>query len=259
MSVAWVGAGIAAVGVISQHNAAGDAADAQQHAADQAADATAQAQRDAQAAQQPFLNAGYASVNRLQELLGIGGNAGAAGYGSLNTPFTPGNLAEDPGYKFQLEQGQSALDRKAAAGGGFYSGQGLQGAATFSQGLAGTTYNDAFNRHQVERANVLNPLQSMSGQGQTSANATGQIGMNGANSLASLITGNANAQGAAGIAQANTLAGGLNSGLAAWQRAQYMQQPSNATNWGGTYGGWGSNGLGTTGPVGGTGADPWYG
>lgn len=230
---ALIGGGLSAL-------SASSAAKTQANATRDATEATLQGQREALAAQKPFLEGGYAATNRLQELLGLGGNKSADGYGSLNTPFsfTPGDLTQTPGYQFSLQQGQNALDRKAAAGGGFYSGGGLKDAASFSQGLAGTTfdneYNRAFNAFQTNRANTLNPLQAMAGQGQTSAGTVGNIQMGGANSLANLITGNANAQGASKIATGNAISSGINNGLAAWQRSQYM-------NGGGST--WGTPGL----------------
>lgn len=230
MSVAWVAVGAAALGTIASLDAAKGAASDQADATRDATDATLQAQREAQAAQKPFLEGGYAATNRLRELLGLGGDTGAAGYGSANAPFKfdGSDLQNEPGYQFQLQQGQQALDRKAAAGGGFYSGEGLRGAAAYNQGLAGTTFNDAYNRQfnafQTNRANTLNPLQALAGQGQTAANTSGQIGMSGANSLAGLMTNNANSQGAAGIAGANAVSGGINSGLTAWQRAQMINK-----------------------------------
>lgn len=240
MSVAWVGAGIAAVGAISANDSARRSANMQNDATNRSIASAEAAQQASLDAQKPFLEGGYAATNRLQELLGLGGDKSADGYGSLNTPFsfTPGDLTQTPGYQFSLQQGQKALDRKASAGGGFYSGGGLKDAASFSQGLAGTTfdneYNRAFNAFQTNRANTLNPLQSMAGQGQTSAGTVGNIQMGGANSLANLITGNANAQGASKIATGNAISSGINNGLAAWQRSQYM-------NGGGST--WGTPGL----------------
>jgi hypothetical protein len=252
--LAIIGSTIAGAAISS--NAAKSAARTQADATRQASDATLQAQREALDAQKPFLEGGYAATNRLQELLGLGGNTSASGYGSLNTPFSfkPGDLTQTPGYQFQLQQGQNAIDRRAAAGGGFYSGAGLKGAASFNQDLAGTTfdkeYGRAFNEFQANRANTLNPLQALAGQGQTAANTSGSIQMGGANSLAGLLTSNANAQGASRIAQGNAISSGINNGLAAWQRAQYMNAPgSSAANWG----------VGTSNPWGGSSADPWYG
>ena len=220
---AIIGGGLSALSARS-------AAKAQAAGTKQATDATLEGQRMALEAQKPFLEGGYAGTNRLQELLGLGGNKDASGYGSLNTQFSfkPADLMETPGYKFQMEQGQNALDRKASAGGGFYSGAGLKAAAGFSQDLAGTTYDReygrAFNEFQTNRANTLNPLQALAGQGQTAANTTGSIQMGGANALAGLITGNANAQGAAKIATGNAISSGLTNGVSAWQRAQLIDK-----------------------------------
>lgn len=235
MSVAWVAVGTAVLGTAASMDASRRASNNQ---ADAARDATA-AQRDSTAAQleaqRPFLEGGYKGNNRLLELLGLGGDPNAQGYGSANKPFsfTPGDLTQTPGYQFQLQQGQEALDRRAAAGGGFYSGANLKAAQSFGQGLAGTTfdneYNRAFNAYQTNRANTLNPLQSLSGQGQTAANTSGAIQQNGTNALTSLLTGNANAQGAAAISQGNAINNGLSGGLSAWQQANYLnkltQQP----------------------------------
>jgi hypothetical protein len=180
--------------------------------------------------QRPTFQAGDTARNKLLDLLGLSDRTGAAGYGSLNTQFKfdGSNLESDPGYQFQREQGQNALDRKAAAGGGFYSGAALQDASRLNQGLASTAFDSAyqrqFNEFQTNRANTLNPLQSLSGAGQTAATTAGQLGVNGANVLAGLITSNGNAQGAAQIAQGNALASGINNGLSAWQRSQYLDR-----------------------------------
>lgn len=230
-------------GVMGGNKAAG----AQENAARVGADATLQAQREALAAQQPFLQGGYAAVNRLLELQGLGGNQNAAGYGSLNTPFsfTPGDLTQTPGYQFQLEQGQEALDRKAAAGGGFYSGANLKAAQSFGQNLAGTTfdneYNRAFSAYQTNRANVLNPLQALAGQGQTSANNVSGIQQNTGNALANLYTGLGNAQGAAAISRGNSIGGAINSGLSAWQQANYLNKLSQGPGMG-AFPQWGGGG-----------------
>jgi hypothetical protein len=60
--------------------------------------------------------------------------------------FTPGDLTTDPGYQFQLTEGNRAADRANLARGTFYSSQALKEAQAFGQGLADTTYNTAFNR-----------------------------------------------------------------------------------------------------------------
>lgn len=230
MSVGWVAAGATLVSGVLGSKAAGDAADTQAGATRDAADAQLTASREALAAQKPFLEGGYAATNRLLDLLGLSSNTGAQGYGSLNTPFSfkPGDLTQTPGYQFQLQQGQEALDRKAAAGGGFYSGAALKAATGFNQNLASTTfdneYNRAFNAYQTNRANTLNPLQALAGQGQTAATTTGQIQQNTGNALAGLYTNLGNAQAAAGIAGTNAITSGITNGIGAWQQAQYLNK-----------------------------------
>ncbi len=60
--------------------------------------------------------------------------------------FTPGDLTQDPGYQFNLQEGTRAQDRAQLARGGYFSGNALKEAQTFGQGLADNTYNSAFNR-----------------------------------------------------------------------------------------------------------------
>lgn len=60
--------------------------------------------------------------------------------------FNPSNLQNDPGYQFQLQQGQDAITNRSSAMGLNASGNTLKDLTSFGQGLAGTYYNDAFNR-----------------------------------------------------------------------------------------------------------------
>lgn len=258
---AVIAAAGAVVGGVIASDGAGDAADTQAQGARDAADAQLQAQREAIKAQQPFLDAGYASTNKLLQLLGLGGDKASSDYGSLNTPFSfkPEDLASTPGYQFQLQQGQNALDRRAAASGGFYSGAALKDATGYAQNLANSTFGDEYNRqfnaYQTGRANILNPLQAMSGQGQTSANTVSGVATNGGNALANILTGNANAQGAAQIARSNAIGGSISNGLSAWQQANYLNnmQPQRGYGMGGSqgyftqWGGGGGFGSGTFG------------
>ena len=111
------------------------------------------------------------------QLLGIGGDQTAAGYGSLAKPFGMEQFQQDPGYAFRQSEGMKALERSAAARGNLLSGSTMKGIQRFGQDLASQEYQNAFNRYQVERANRLNPLQSLMGSGQSSANVlTGAAG-----------------------------------------------------------------------------------
>jgi hypothetical protein len=207
-----------------------------------AARTQAKAQREATAAQErmfqrqtelqePFRQAG---VNALPELVEA----------SRYTPFGMEQFQQDPGYGFRLREGLRALESSAAARGGLLSGNQMRGVTRFGQGLASDEYTNAFNRYQAERAARLNPLQSLAGMAQSSANtltgAAGQYGQNMAEGATAM--GNIRASGYAGMANAAT--SGLSNYLNYQQRQQYIDklptQPSagntgnrTVTPWGG--------------------------
>ena len=180
----------------------------------------AQAARDANAAQEkmfaeqnrlqePFRQGGLTAQNEIMQLLGIGGDKAAAGYGSLGKAFGASDFQQDPGYAFRQSEGMKALERSAAARGNLLSGSTLKGVQRFGQDLASQEYQNAFNRYQVERSAKLNPLQSLMGSGQSATNvmtsAAGQVGQNEASNLYN--AGQARASGYVG--QANALSNAL--------------------------------------------------
>jgi hypothetical protein len=195
--------GSVAGGMISA-GAAEDAAQTQADAANRAADLQYKQFKEQQATQKPFLEAGYKGENRLLDLLGLSGNTGAAGYGSAAKNFSMSDFEQDPGYAFRMSEGLKALDRTAAARGGMLSGAALRGATRYGQDMASQEYQNAYNRYQTNRAGILNPLQSLAGQGQTTANNLGQAGQNYATNAgnAYMNAGNAAASGYVGSANA---------------------------------------------------------
>ena len=187
----------------------------------------AQAGRDAQAAQdrryedqkalqEPFRQAGLTAQEQIMQLIGIGGDKNAPGYGSLGKSFGMADFERDPGAEFRQSESLKALERSAAARGNLLSGSTLKGVQRFSQDLASQEYQNAFNRYQVERAAKLNPLQSLMGSGQSAANvlttAAGQAGQNEAANIYN--TGQARASGYIGQANALSSALGQISGIA---------------------------------------------
>jgi hypothetical protein len=105
--------------------------------------------------------------------MGLGANTGSGLYGRYARDFSMQDFQADPGYAFRVSEGMKALDRQAAARGGLISGGALKAAQMYGQDLGSQEYQNAFNRYQINRANQLNPLQSMMGAGQTSVNALG--------------------------------------------------------------------------------------
>lgn len=111
--------------------------------------------RSAQEMFDPYYRAGTGALSTLQQRMANG--------------FNPGDLTQDPGYQFQLEQGNKNLNRSLGAQGSLFSGRALQEAQKFGQGLADQTYKDAYNRWMMENQNYAN----LANQGY---NAAGQLG-----------------------------------------------------------------------------------
>ncbi len=210
---AVVGGGSIVSGVMGA-NAAKKAAKTQAASADYAAELQKEMFDKNIELQAPFREAGLTSQNRLLDLLGLSKNTGAAGYGSLMRDFGMSDFQADPGYAFRMSEGLKGLDRTAASRGGLLSGAALKGAERFGQDLASQEYQNAFNRYQTNRANKLNPLQSLMGSGQTAANTVGNAAQNYATNAgnAYMNAGNARASGYVGSANAwsNALGGAAN-------------------------------------------------
>jgi hypothetical protein len=117
---------------------------------------------------------------------------------------------QDPGYSFRMSEGMKGLERSAAARGGLLSGSTLKGIQRFGQDLGSQEYMNAFNRYQTERNAQLNPLQSLAGVGQTSANTLGAAGTQFANTLGNIGMNQAGVQGNAGMARASAYGDTLN-------------------------------------------------
>jgi hypothetical protein len=111
-------------------------------------------------------------------------------------------------------------------------------------------YTNAFNRYQAERTARLQPLQSLTGMGQTTAQQLGGAGQSYAGSSANIAgnmstnVGNLIGSGAAArasgyVGQTNALTGGLNTYLN-YQNSQNMVNALRNRGGGGGYGGGGS-------------------
>ncbi|MEB3201888.1 MAG: hypothetical protein VKK05_03620 [Synechococcus sp.] len=153
----------------------------------------------------PYLQGGQVSQNELLRLLGIGGDASTAGYGSMAQPFGMAQFQADPGYQFRMDEGMKALERSAAARGGLLSGGFLRGATRYGQGVAAQEYQNAFNRYQDERRARLGPLFDLYGMGANAANVfsgyQGDYGRGAANAF----TNAANARSSSYYDQTNAL------------------------------------------------------
>jgi len=177
-------------------DAARSAGNIQADAANRAADLQYKQYQENVERQKPFYEAG---VNALPELIAA----------SKYTPFGMQQFQQDPGYGFRLKEGQQALDRQAAARGGLISGGALKAAQRYGQEMGSQEYMNAFNRYQTERAARLNPLQSLAGMSQTTANTLGSAGQNMASNVGEAIGSGAAARASGYVGQANALTSGL--------------------------------------------------
>lgn len=144
---------------------------------------------------------------------------------------TAAQAAQTPGYQFQLQQGEQALQNSAAAKGGLLSGNTAQALDQFGQGLASSnyqqTYNNALNQYQTaynqfqqNQQNQFNRLGSLAGVGQTAAGQLNSAGQQAASNIGNISqtagaqigqsAQNAGAATASGyVGQANALGGAL--------------------------------------------------
>ena len=213
--------GAAALGTAAGLYGSSQAASAQKKAASQAAALQREGMSRQEALQEPFRQTGITAQNRILTLLGLeGGDTSAPDYGKYARDFNMADYEADPGYGFRMSEGMKALERSAAARGGLLSGSTLKGVQRFGQDLASQEYLNAFNRYQTNRANQLNPLQSLYGGGQSAANTLTSAYGAGATGMgnAMLAGGAARASGYTGMASA------LNQGLSTGANL-YMQYP----------------------------------
>ena len=215
----------------AQKNASRDAAAATSAAAQQSIDAQERMFGKQVELQEPFRQAGLSAQNRLLDYLALSDDPSTPGYGKYARDFSLADYTADPGYGFRVSEGMKALERSAAARGGLLSGSTLKGITRFGQDTASEEYQNAFNRYQVNRANQLNPLQSLMGSGQTSANAltsaAGQTGAGMGSTYMGMGAGLSNAAMAGGAARASGytgMANALTSGLSTGANL-YMQYP----------------------------------
>jgi hypothetical protein len=205
-AVATAIVGSAVIGAYS----ADKASKTQSEASDKAIQLQERMYRENVQRQQPFYQAG---VNALPELVRA----------SKYTPFSMSQFQADPGYGFRLSEGQKALERSAAARGGLISGGALKAAQRYGQDMGSQEYTNAFNRYQAERQARLNPLQSLTGMGQTTANTIGAAGQNMAGNVGEAYMGGANARASGYMGAANAVNSGLSNYLGYQQNQQRNQ------------------------------------
>jgi hypothetical protein len=133
--------------------------------------------------------------------------AGRTALGSLasenDTPLDLSKIQMDPGYEFGRAQGQQAIDRKVAAGGGRISGAALKAAAQFGTDYAASGYSAAYGRANQTRTDRLNRLAALAGVGQTATQNVASAGAEASGRSAALMSAAGDNRGAGQLAQGN--------------------------------------------------------
>lgn len=203
----------------------------------------------------PWMQAGQVSLEQLQRLSGlIPGTPGTPGTspqmggllgrqiispGTPGTPGTPGSFdpnaqlvkpfglqdfKESPAYQFNLQEGEKAINKGAAARGNYYAPQTLQDLGKFSQGLASNEFNNAYSQYNTNMNNIWNRLYGMSASGQNAAAQLGGFGANAASQVGNNLTSAGAAQAGGYVGAANTLANAGGSAYNAYLTNQILGQ-----------------------------------
>lgn len=167
---------------------------------------------------QPYMNAGSNATGLLSQMTGTPGEGLLQPWTTTFKAPTAEEASQTPGFKFQLQQGENALQNSAAARGGLLSGGTLADMNQYAQGLASSNYQNVFNNSltQYQQAynsflnnqnNTYSRLMGLSNQGLNASNSAGNVISNLGGDIASLYgqQGAAKAQGTMG--SANSLLG----------------------------------------------------
>jgi len=126
--------------------------------------------------------------------------------GQFTSQFTPADLGTNlsPGYNFQLQQGGQAIRNADTPTQGALSGATLKDLMSFNQGLASTSYQQAYNNWLTTNNTIFGRLSGIAGLGQNASTNVGTAGT-------TLGTGAAQAGAAAGASNAAGIVGATNS------------------------------------------------
>lgn len=248
----WV-AGAAVGGAVISGVAANKAAKTGAGATDRASAAQMAMFDTSREDQMPWLQGGRRGINEIGFLLGLDANGfdkslpsnataeeraaynantrklkADPRFGSLTRQFGTSDLESDPIYQERLRvglpEGQNSIMRMMSARGGLESGATLKALSRFNQDYAGNEGGNAFNRFQTNRSNILNPLQSLAGVGQTSASQVGNQAVQTGRDVGSNIMSGGDARASGYVGTANAFTGAIGQGANAYQQNQLMNR-----------------------------------
>ena len=209
----WVLGGAVLGSALIGANAASSAADKQVGAANNATAMQKAMFDQTQGNLSPYMQQGTTALNTL---------SGDLSSGRLGGSFTGADYLDnqDPGYQFQLQQGQQALQNSQAAQDGIMGGAALKGLINFNQGTAATGYQNAYQRWLTSQQNRYGQLSGLATLGENAGANVGSTGAGYAQGMANTITGAGNASAAGMIGTGNAITGALNNGMGYYQLSQ---------------------------------------
>ena len=229
VTVAVIGGGAALIGAGIQASAAESAAQTQAGALENAQNIQQGMFNQVQANEAPFLQAGQGAISNLNYLLGIGQNPGTAppgvqgGFGSLNAPFTADTFKTlSPAYQFQLQQGRQGVLNQDAPSQGAESGAAMKDLISFNQGMANTSFNNAFNQYQTQQNATFSRLSGIAGLGQQAGAGYTTGAPQFAQSIGQTASNIGTAQAAGQIGVANAVSGGLQGAAGYYNMSQAL-------------------------------------
>jgi len=223
MGVAAAIAGAAVVGAGASIISGNKAAGAAQYAADQSAAVQKYQYDTTRADYAPYRAVGNNALYKMAGLYGVGTSdptaakssggtytlpsgqvinlPGATSTASATTNGTPdyGGFYASPSYKFRLDEGMKAIERRASANGSRFSGATAKALDRY-----------AGNEASQEFGNYSNALAAMAGVGQSATGSTAQAGQNYANGASNAYTNAGNARASAYENTGNAINQGVN-------------------------------------------------
>ena len=195
------------------------AAGTQAAAADRAAALQERIYNSMAARNLPAESAGNLARDRYLELIGLGPNTNAMGYGSAVRPFSQEDLDKDVIYGNALRYGDKALRQARASQGRLMSG----GTALESFRLAGGPIAEAARtRYRQNRADELGPLGDVMTGGTNAINATNTAMGNYGTNVGNLMGQAGQAIGAGQAGAGNTYNNAIQAALQGYQNNQMM-------------------------------------
>jgi hypothetical protein len=216
--VAVAVAGAAVVGAGAAIYSSNKAAGAASKAAGSSIAEQNQEYNQTRADQAPWRTTGASALSKIAQMYGLDtvDENGNVVKGSGQTNFS--SFATSPDYQFNLDQGQRAIDRSAAARGGLLSGAAVKAGEQYASGLADQQFGNYYNR-----------LAGVAGAGQAATNATQAAGTNMANQNSGALLGAGNARASAYMDVGQTIGNTANGLASNYLLSRYLnRQPAAA-------------------------------